>query len=53
MGRFPKEFNALAPVPHKDTVALLQSLGAHAENLTAKFKPGTVPQIRAIVPYVP
>lgn len=50
MGRFPKEFNALQPEPHTDTVALLKSLGARAENPTAKFAPGTVPQIRAIVP---
>jgi uncharacterized protein len=50
LGRFPKEFNALAPEPYPETVALLRSLGAQAENPTATFAPGTTPQIRAIVP---
>jgi ankyrin repeat protein len=50
MGRYPQEFNALAPEKHADTVALLQSFGARAENPTATFAPGTTPQIRAIVP---
>jgi uncharacterized protein len=50
LGRFPKEFNALQPEPHTDTVALLKSFGARAENPSAKFAPGTTPQIRAIVP---
>jgi ankyrin repeat protein len=50
MGRFPKEFNALIPVPHLETVKLLRSLGAKAENPTATFPPGTTPKIQAIVP---
>jgi len=50
MGRFPKEFNALLPAQHEDTVALLRSLGAKAENPTATFPPGTTPKIQAVVP---
>ncbi len=50
LGRFPKEFNALVPEQHTDTVALLQSFGAKAENPTATFPPGTTPKIQAIVP---
>lgn len=50
MGRFPQEFNALAPVQHHDTVALLRELGATAENPEAKFPPGTTPKIEAVVP---
>ena len=50
LGRFPKEFNALLPEQHTDTVALLRSFGAKAENPTATFPPGTVPKIQAIVP---
>jgi len=50
MGRFPKEFNALIPDKHEDTVALLRSLGAKAENPAASFPPGTTPKIQAIVP---
>ncbi len=50
LGRFPKEFNALAPDPYPETVALLRSLGARAENPTAVFPPGTTPKIQAIVP---
>jgi len=50
LGRFPKEFNALVPEKHTDTVALLQSFGATAENPTATFAPGTTPKIQAIVP---
>jgi ankyrin repeat protein len=50
LGRFPKEFNALVPEKHKDTVALLQSFGARAENPDATFPPGTTPKIQAIVP---
>lgn len=50
LGRFPKEFNALAPVEHTQTVALLRSLGARAENPTATFPPGTTPKILPIVP---
>jgi uncharacterized protein len=50
MGRFPKEFNALAPAQYPQTVALLRSFGAQAENPTASFAPGTVPRIWPIVP---
>lgn len=50
LGRFPKEFNALSPELHEDTVALLKSLGAKAENPDATFPPGTTPKIQAIVP---
>jgi hypothetical protein len=50
LGRFPKEFNALLPVQHHETVALLRSLGAKAENPDATFPPGTTPKIQAIVP---
>ncbi|HTP38749.1 MAG TPA: ankyrin repeat domain-containing protein, partial [Steroidobacteraceae bacterium] len=50
LGRFPKEFNALLPEKHTDTVALLRSLGAKAENPAASFPPGTTPKIQAIVP---
>lgn len=50
LGRFPKEFNALQPELYPDTVALLKSLGAKAENPTATFPPGTTPKIQAIVP---
>ena len=50
LGRFPKEFNALQPEQYPDTVALLKSLGAKAENPTATFPPGTTPKIQAIVP---
>ncbi len=50
MGRFPQEFNALAPVQHHETVALLKELGARAENPEAKFPQGTTPKIEAIVP---
>jgi ankyrin repeat protein len=50
LGRFPKEFNALVPEQHADTVALLKSFGAKAENPTATFPPGTTPKIQAIVP---
>jgi uncharacterized protein len=50
LGRFPKYFNALAADPYPETVALLRSLGAKAENPTASFPPGTVPIIRAVVP---
>jgi ankyrin repeat protein len=50
LGRFPKEFNALVPERHSDTVALLRSLGAKAENPAATFPPGTTPKIQAIVP---
>ena len=50
LGRFPQEFNALAPVEHHDTVALLRSLGAKAENPDATFPPGTTPKIEAVVP---
>jgi ankyrin repeat protein len=50
LGRFPKEFNALAPEPYPETVALLRSFGARAENPSATFPPGTTPKIQAIVP---
>ncbi len=50
LGRFPKEFNALAPETYPATVALLRSLGAKAENPKATFPPGTTPSIKAIVP---
>jgi uncharacterized protein len=50
LGRFPKEFNALSPDLHPETVALLRSFGAKAENPKATFPPGTTPSIRAIVP---
>jgi ankyrin repeat protein len=50
MGRFPKEFNALIPAQQLETVALLRSLGAKAENPAATFPPGTTPKIQAIVP---
>jgi ankyrin repeat protein len=50
MGRYPKEFNSLQPDQFPATVALLRSFGAHAENPSAIFPPGTTPSIRAIVP---
>jgi ankyrin repeat protein len=50
LGRFPKEFNALQAEQYPETVALLKSLGAKAENPTATFPPGTTPKIQAIVP---
>ncbi|HUG73768.1 MAG TPA: ankyrin repeat domain-containing protein [Steroidobacteraceae bacterium] len=50
LGRFPKEFNALLPAQHHQTVALLRSLGAKAENPDATFPAGTTPKIQAIVP---
>ena len=50
LGRFPKEFNALIPEPWPETVALLRSFGAKAENPAATFPPGTTPKIQAIVP---
>jgi ankyrin repeat protein len=50
MGRFPKEFNALIPTPYLETVALLRSLGAKAENPNATFPPGTTPKIEPVVP---
>jgi ankyrin repeat protein len=50
LGRFPKEFNALIPEKYTETVALLRSFGAKAENPAATFPPGTTPKIQAIVP---
>ncbi len=50
LGRFPKEFNALLPETYPETVALLRSFGARAENPAATFPPGTTPKIQAIVP---
>jgi ankyrin len=50
LGRFPKEFNALLPEQYPETVALLRSFGAKAENPAATFPPGTTPKIQAIVP---
>ena len=53
MGRYPKDFNALAPQPWPETVALLRSFGATRENPAAAFPPGTTPQIRPLVPDAP
>lgn len=50
LGRFPKEFNAIEPQLHPDTVALLRSLGARRENPEARFAPASTPSIRALVP---
>jgi ankyrin repeat protein len=50
LGRFPKEFNALEPDQHEDTVALLHSLGARRENPDARFDPASTPSIQALVP---
>ena len=50
LGRYPKVFNALAPTPYPETVALLKSLGARLENPTATFPPGTTPSIQPLVP---
>jgi hypothetical protein len=50
LGRFPKEFNAIEPQLHLDTVALLRSLGASRENPAAQFPPASTPSIRALVP---
>jgi ankyrin repeat protein len=50
LGRFPKDFNALLPEQHPETVALLRSFGARAENPSATFPPGTTPKIQALVP---
>jgi ankyrin repeat protein len=50
LGRFPKDFNAKQPEQYPETVTLLRELGATRENPDAKFSPGTVPQITAIVP---
>jgi ankyrin repeat protein len=50
LGRFPKEFNALVPEPYPETVALLRSFGARAENPAASFPPGTTPKIQPVVP---
>ncbi len=50
LGRFPKEFNALIPEKYPETVALLKSFGAKAENSAVTFPPGTTPKIQAIVP---
>ena len=50
LGRYPKEFNALAPDPYPETVALLRSLGATRENPQASFAPGTTPKIQPLVP---
>jgi ankyrin repeat protein len=52
LGRFPKEFNALAPEPYPETVALLHSLGATRENPKATFSPGTTPKIQPLVPSI-
>jgi hypothetical protein len=52
LGRFPKEFNALAPEPYPETVALLRSLGAKRENPTATFAAGTTPKIQPLVPAI-
>src|SRR6478752_6022121 len=50
LGRYPKDFNALAPEPFPATVALLRSLGATKENPKATFPPGTTPRIQPLVP---
>lgn len=50
LGRYPKDFNALAPEPYPATVALLRSLGATKENPQATFPPGTTPRIQPLVP---
>src|SRR6478609_5930232 len=50
LGRYPKDFNALAPEPFPGTVALLRSLGATKENPKATFPPGTTPRIQPLVP---
>jgi len=50
LGRFPKEFNALAPELYPETATLLRSFGARAENPAATFPPGTTPRIQPIVP---
>src|SRR6478735_1497734 len=50
LGRYPKDFNALAPEPFPSTVALLRSLGATKENPKATFPPGTTPRIQPLVP---
>jgi ankyrin repeat protein len=50
LGRFPKEFNAIEPERHPDTVALLRSFGAKRENPEASFAPASTPSIRALVP---
>jgi len=53
LGRYPKDFNALAPEPYPQTVALLRSLGATKENPKAVFPPGTTPRIQPLVPDAP
>ena len=50
LGRFKKEFNAMLPEEYPETVALLKSFGARAENPDVTFAPGTTPKIQAIVP---
>ena len=50
LGRYPKDFNALAPESFPATVALLRSLGATKENPKATFPPGTTPRIQPLVP---
>jgi uncharacterized protein len=50
LGRFPKEFNAIEPERHPDTVTLLRSFGAKRENPEASFAPASTPSIRALVP---
>jgi ankyrin repeat protein len=50
LGRFPKEFNAIEPERHPETVALLRSFGAKRENPEASFAPASTPSIRALVP---
>lgn len=50
LGRYPKDFNALAPEPFPATVKLLRSLGATKENPQATFPPGTTPRIQPLVP---
>jgi uncharacterized protein len=51
MGRIPKEFNAVLPVPHPDTVALLKSHGAKVEHPNLPPWPAaSTPSISAWIP---
>ena len=51
MGRIPKEFNAVLPVPHPDTVALLQAHGANVEHPNLPPWPAaSTPSISAWIP---
>jgi hypothetical protein len=51
MARVPKEFNAVLPAPHADTVALLKSLGAKVEHPELPPWPAaSTPSITAWIP---